>query len=240
MENDEKPTGASADRDVPIEQQQQQHTDVAQTNSAAQLSIPAIQVDEIPAPTSPAKTSAFTNGLVPSATPVLKIEASRSCPSSPTLPPTLPTASADTVGPDVGQARSAPSSPKLGPAITPSTSTSEKPARLESLSLSDPIAERPRRRANEEWARRKRVDNESNAILDQLMEFEGLDDVKQQFLDIKSKVDVCKRQGRNLKLERFNIVFQGNPGTGECTSYSHQLLASCSCENESDTTFPGV
>jgi hypothetical protein len=59
------------------------------------------------------------------------------------------------------------------------------------------------------------MDKESNVVLDELMQYEGLEDVKQQFLDIKSKVDVCKRQGRNLKSERFNIVFQGNPGTGE-------------------------
>ncbi|KAF3061890.1 Protein CbxX, plasmid [Daldinia childiae] len=71
--------------------------------------------------------------------------------------------------------------------------------------------------ASQEWTRRKVFDGETNDILDQLMGYEGLEEVKQQFLDIKSKVDVCKEQGRDLKSERFNIVFQGNPGTGKTT-----------------------
>lgn len=56
------------------------------------------------------------------------------------------------------------------------------------------------------------------------MAYEGLEDVKQQFLDIKSKVDIYKEQGLNLRSERLNMVFQGNPGTGEqFTSISHYL-----------------
>lgn len=58
------------------------------------------------------------------------------------------------------------------------------------------------------------LDEESNDVLDELMQYEGLEEIKQQFLDIKSKVDVCKEQGRALDSERFNVVFQGNPGTG--------------------------
>ncbi|KAL4987922.1 P-loop containing nucleoside triphosphate hydrolase protein [Aspergillus falconensis] len=61
------------------------------------------------------------------------------------------------------------------------------------------------------------LDGESNDILDELMQHEGLEEVKQHFLDIKSKVDICKKQGRDLKSERFNIVLQGNPGTGKTT-----------------------
>ncbi|KAI1127397.1 P-loop containing nucleoside triphosphate hydrolase protein [Nemania abortiva] len=49
------------------------------------------------------------------------------------------------------------------------------------------------------------------------MEYKGLERVKQQFLDIKSKIDICKEQGRDLSSERFSIVFQGNPGTGKTT-----------------------
>jgi SpoVK/Ycf46/Vps4 family AAA+-type ATPase len=59
------------------------------------------------------------------------------------------------------------------------------------------------------------VGSEENEILDALMEYEGLERVKQQFLDIKSKVEICKEQGRDLASERFSIVFQGNPGTGK-------------------------
>ncbi|KAI2624972.1 P-loop containing nucleoside triphosphate hydrolase protein [Hypoxylon sp. NC1633] len=49
------------------------------------------------------------------------------------------------------------------------------------------------------------------------MEYEGLEQVKLQFLDLKSKIEICKEQGRPLNTERFNIVFQGNPGTGKTT-----------------------
>ena len=56
-------------------------------------------------------------------------------------------------------------------------------------------------------------------MIDELMCYEGLEEVKHQFLDIKSKVDVCKNQERDLKKERFNIVFQGNPGTGKHATF---------------------
>ncbi|OTB03033.1 hypothetical protein M426DRAFT_61032, partial [Hypoxylon sp. CI-4A] len=71
--------------------------------------------------------------------------------------------------------------------------------------------------ASQEWTRRKVFDDESNDIIDELMQLEGMEEVKRQFLDIKSKVDVCKEQGRDLRRERFNVVFQGNPGTGKTT-----------------------
>ncbi|ODM22958.1 hypothetical protein SI65_00547 [Aspergillus cristatus] len=40
---------------------------------------------------------------------------------------------------------------------------------------------------------------------------------KQQFLSITSHIDVCKKQGRDPKLDRYSIVFQGNLGTGKTT-----------------------
>lgn len=72
--------------------------------------------------------------------------------------------------------------------------------------------------AAQEWNRRK--DNgEYSSALDELMQYQGLEEVKQHFLDIKSKVNICQKQDPDgdmnvLKLERFNVVFQGNPGTG--------------------------
>ncbi|KMU89771.1 stage V sporulation protein K [Coccidioides immitis H538.4] len=71
--------------------------------------------------------------------------------------------------------------------------------------------------AAEEWEKRKAARGEVNEVIDRLMRYQGLEEVKQQFLDIKSKVDICESQGRSLNRERFNVVFQGNPGTGKTT-----------------------
>lgn len=67
--------------------------------------------------------------------------------------------------------------------------------------------------AAQEWEFRKR-NGEENDVIDRLMEFQGLEEIKQQFLNIKSKIDICQGQGRDLAKERFSIVFRGNPGTG--------------------------
>ncbi|KAK3983876.1 cbxX protein [Cladorrhinum sp. PSN332] len=113
---------------------------------------------------------------------------------------------------------------------SPSPSRSPSPAPLDSSSeLSDevaPLVEPPvcvnpfgpiKSDAAREWERRKREHKEENDVMDELMGYVGLEDVKKQFLDIKSKVDICKEQGRKLNKERFNVVFQGNPGTGKTT-----------------------
>ncbi|KAI0111382.1 P-loop containing nucleoside triphosphate hydrolase protein [Daldinia grandis] len=109
--------------------------------------------------------------------------------------------------------QSCPNSPRPAPA-NPDNTTSQ-------ATYQSPRDKRPFNfipsAASQEWTRRKMLDGETNDVLDELMGYEGLEDVKQQFLDIKSKVDVCKEQGRSLKSERFNIVFQGNPGTGKTT-----------------------
>jgi hypothetical protein len=68
--------------------------------------------------------------------------------------------------------------------------------------------------AADEWNRQKQNGAENEAI-DDLMKLVGLEEVKQMFLDIKAKVDICIQQGISPAEERYNIVFQGNPGTGE-------------------------
>ncbi|RSL58858.1 hypothetical protein CEP54_007559 [Fusarium duplospermum] len=128
----------------------------------------------------------------------------QSTPGSPTLRPILP--HSDT-------SRSCPVSPQLQPSAVPSSSI---------LSLPNNPFKRKRSKAAQEWARRKRWDGEESDVLDELMGYQGLEEVKQRFLDIKSKADVCKKQDpdgelNRLKSERFNIVFQGNPGTGKTT-----------------------
>lgn len=96
--------------------------------------------------------------------------------------------------------------------------------------------------AAQEWNSRKNT-GEFSSALDELMQYRGLEEVKQHFLDIKSKVDICDKQDPDrrmnvLKLERFNAVFQGNPGTG-----AHAVISACcflvrltyvSCERQDD------
>jgi AAA+ superfamily predicted ATPase len=69
--------------------------------------------------------------------------------------------------------------------------------------------------AAKEWQRRKNQGDESNKALDELMELVGLEEVKEKLCAIQAKVNIYKKQGIDPKNERFNIVFQGNPGTGE-------------------------
>ncbi|KAI1179136.1 P-loop containing nucleoside triphosphate hydrolase protein [Nemania sp. FL0916] len=101
---------------------------------------------------------------------------------------------------------SCPNSPRLSPRSGPPNHTPSK----------SPFACTSSRAARE-WERRKKIGNEKNKYLDQLMKYQGLEEVKQFFLDIKSKVDICKEQEITMKTERLNVVFQGNPGTGKTT-----------------------
>lgn len=66
-----------------------------------------------------------------------------------------------------------------------------------------------------EWEQLKKLEGAKCKILDELMAMIGLEDVKKQFLAVKSKVDTIVRQNANLKSERFSCSLLGNPGTGE-------------------------
>ena len=69
--------------------------------------------------------------------------------------------------------------------------------------------------AREEWEYQKRMENVSNDNIDSLMEMIGLEEVKLQVLSIKAKIDLSVRQGSDMKEDRLNVVFLGNPGTGK-------------------------
>ena len=68
--------------------------------------------------------------------------------------------------------------------------------------------------AKEEWENHKRLDNASNEAIDSVMDMVGLEEVKLQILRIKAKIDACVRQNSDMKDDRLNIAFLGNPGTG--------------------------
>ncbi|KAK2855600.1 hypothetical protein FQN49_005033 [Arthroderma sp. PD_2] len=75
----------------------------------------------------------------------------------------------------------------------------------------------PESAAKEEWEHRKTIDGDENEALDALMDMIGLEDVKDKFLSIKSKVDTVVRQETSLSDERFSAALLGNPGTGKTT-----------------------
>lgn len=68
--------------------------------------------------------------------------------------------------------------------------------------------------AKQEWKYLKEFEGARNQTMDELMEMIGLEDVKSEFLSIKSKVDTALRQGIPLDKERFSCSMLGNPGTG--------------------------
>ncbi|KAK8109232.1 NFX1-type zinc finger-containing protein 1 [Apiospora sp. TS-2023a] len=71
--------------------------------------------------------------------------------------------------------------------------------------------------AQEEWEHLKRTEGVQNAPLDELMGMIGLEDVKSEFLEIKSVVDTKLRQGVDFSKQRFGSQLLGNPGTGKTT-----------------------
>lgn len=68
--------------------------------------------------------------------------------------------------------------------------------------------------AEKEWQRQKDLEGASNEAIDKLMNLTGLEEVKNQVLTIKAKIDLVTRQNASISDERFNICMLGNPGTG--------------------------
>ncbi|KAI4274065.1 MAG: hypothetical protein L6R38_006184 [Xanthoria sp. 2 TBL-2021] len=68
-----------------------------------------------------------------------------------------------------------------------------------------------------DWQHQKQFENAANEAIDEIMDLVGLEDIKSQVLRIKAKIDTSKRQHSDVKKERFNAAFLGNPGTGKTT-----------------------
>jgi replication-associated recombination protein RarA len=71
--------------------------------------------------------------------------------------------------------------------------------------------------AQREWEDLKKSEGVSSAPVEDLMSMIGLEEVKSEFLDIKSKVDTAIRQDISLSSERYSCSLLGNPGTGKTT-----------------------
>lgn len=71
--------------------------------------------------------------------------------------------------------------------------------------------------AEEEWEYLKKFEGANSKPLDELMNMIGLETVKSEFLEIKTKVDTALRQNIPLSKERYGCTMLGNPGTGKTT-----------------------
>lgn len=69
--------------------------------------------------------------------------------------------------------------------------------------------------AAQEWKYLKQIEGATSEPLDELMGMIGLEEVKSEFLSVKSKIDTAIRQDVSLGKERFGCSMLGNPGTGE-------------------------
>jgi hypothetical protein len=94
------------------------------------------------------------------------------------------------------------------------------PAETETPPLPQPIL-----RSEKEWQRQKDMENARNDAIDAIMDMTGLEGVKSQVLRIKAQIDTSVRQNTDLKDQRLNVAFLGNPGTGKLICfYSHEEL----------------
>jgi DNA repair exonuclease SbcCD ATPase subunit len=72
--------------------------------------------------------------------------------------------------------------------------------------------------AKDDWEFQKEFEGAQNEYIDTLTGMIGLEEVKQQFLSVKSRIDTSIRQGVDVQDERFGAILLGNPGTGNYTS----------------------
>lgn len=93
---------------------------------------------------------------------------------------------------------------------------SRSPAKAPPLSSRD--AHQPSgSEAQTDWEQQKAVEGAKNDAIDEIMNMIGLEAVKEQFLEIKSKIDMLVRQDLSVAKERFGAALLGNPGTGKTT-----------------------
>ena len=108
----------------------------------------------------------------------------------------------------IGQATNSTALPNVHPGPAPDTDQAVANRQSKSnLSTWNPTA-------RDEWEHQKELEGAENEALDSLMDMIGLEDVKDKFLSIKSKVDTAVCQNVDVSKERFGAALLGNPGTG--------------------------
>ena len=71
--------------------------------------------------------------------------------------------------------------------------------------------------SKKDWEHQKAMGSPPNSNIESLMDMIGLEEVKLQILQIKAKIEVSKRQNADIRKDRLNVSFLGNPGTGKCS-----------------------
>ena len=78
--------------------------------------------------------------------------------------------------------------------------------------------------AKKDWEHQKAMGSPPNNNIESLMDMIGLEEVKLQILQIKAKIEVSKRQNADIRKDRLNVSFLGNPGTGKCSQSTVLIL----------------
>ncbi|KAI3595828.1 nfx1-type zinc finger-containing protein 1 [Moniliophthora roreri] len=108
--------------------------------------------------------------------------------------------------------------------ITDDSDSSRSPSRSQSpspLTLPLSLTSRKVGAAEKEWNRRKSELGAHNVHVDAIMDMIGIEDVKQQILDILDNLETMKRQKRSMEGLTFNAAMFGNPGLGISTFAGH-------------------
>ena len=78
--------------------------------------------------------------------------------------------------------------------------------------------------AKKDWEHQKAMGGPPNSNIESLMDMIGLEEVKLQILQVKAKIEVSKRQNADIRRDRLNVSFLGNPGTGKCLQSTVLIL----------------
>lgn len=115
----------------------------------------------------------------------------------------------DTSGEDCTEDENSPIKDRPGMPLLPALGRHLLPELVKSIELLAP---------EKEWERQKKELGQKSRALDKLMTMVGIEDVKKQFLAIRSTITTAKnsRKGK-LRRQDFNLALVGNPGTGKRT-----------------------